>query len=574
MDELSAFKRIMTLSPARGDQDLVINEILRMVADVVSCDRPLVLLHDADADEMCLYSPFAENGMHVPMSEPSIVRRIFHSGRGEVVNDVPADPDSNPILAEATSARQLAAAPLIVGDQRLGVVAAINSRRGAFTGDDLRILTILSDRAALTIQACQLRADLQRQQRELDGLHRLSRLLTSSDSLQNVIGESVLIVCDLLGGEQIAVLLHDETTDSLVVGGPVVGMEEEVIAEVAVPVSQPSLMSTVYRTGTPLMSVDAANDAWVDPRLRELLGIETMMVVPLSSGPRPIGVLAVINAKKGSFDENDLRFASLLGGRVGSVIEASRGRERERALVHRLREADRTKSEFVSMLAHELKGPMTSVLGFGSALREKWESIEDEKREHMLEIVNKEMQRLARLVNDLLDVSRMEAGTLHYELEPLSMQEVLENILVVHTSLQARHAIVSDVPEHLPKLLGDKDRIRQVMINLLTNATRYSPDGTTITIRAETIEEAAAPMVRVSVTDEGIGIAPEDAERAFTKFSVLPKPAWVSKGTGLGLYITKGIVEAHGGRIWVESESGKGTTIHLTLRIAGDEAGI
>jgi signal transduction histidine kinase len=110
------------------------------------------------------------------------------------------------------------------------------------------------------------------------------------------------------------------------------------------------------------------------------------------------------------------------------------------------------------------------------------------------------------------------------------------------------------------------DRIRQVMINLITNATRYSPEGTTIEVAARRVEPG---IVRVDVSDQGIGIPPEDSERIFMKFAMLPKPGWVKKGTGLGLFITKGIVDAHGGDIWVESEQGKGSTFSFTLPVAG-----
>jgi two-component system sensor histidine kinase VicK len=110
-------------------------------------------------------------------------------------------------------------------------------------------------------------------------------------------------------------------------------------------------------------------------------------------------------------------------------------------------------------------------------------------------------------------------------------------------------------------VLADRDRLDQIMINLLTNATRYSPEGTAIRVGAKTEDS----QVVVSVTDEGIGIPADDADRIFEKFAMLPKPAWVKKGTGLGLFITKGIVEAMHGRIWVESESGKGSTFHFSL---------
>jgi signal transduction histidine kinase len=258
----------------------------------------------------------------------------------------------------------------------------------------------------------------------------------------------------------------------------------------------------------------------------------------------------------------------LLGVRIASVIESSSSRERERGLLHKLREVDRTKTEFVSMLAHELKSPMTTIKGFGRALHDSWNDMSEEKRSHFLDIVTKEIERLSRLVNDLLDVSRMEDGTLRYELEPLALDEVIEGILVVHPSLRGTHHVTLAMPDDLPKVLGDRDRIRQVLLNLLTNATRYSPEGTTISVKADVVDEEGGPCVRVGVSDEGIGIASEDRERVFTKFVMLPKPSWVKKGTGLGLFITKGIVDAHGGRLWVDSQPGRGSTFHFTLRVA------
>jgi signal transduction histidine kinase len=229
--------------------------------------------------------------------------------------------------------------------------------------------------------------------------------------------------------------------------------------------------------------------------------------------------------------------------------------------LQRLREADRTRTEFVSMLAHELKGPMTTIKGFGEALRDGWGVMPGSQRSRFLDIVSKEIDRLSRLVNDLLDVSRMEAGTLRYEMEPVLVCDVVENVLVVHPSLRGSHIVVDDVPRDLAPVMGDRDRIRQVLLNLLTNATRYSPEGTTISVGADSTGDG----IQVWVSDEGIGIAQADHERVFSKFVMLPKPGWVKKGTGLGLFISRGIVEAHGGRMWVESAPGEGSTFYFTL---------
>jgi signal transduction histidine kinase len=567
--ELSALYRIAALSTTHGDIGLVISEVLRVIGEVIPCDRPALLLYDDDSEELTMYSSTFDQAERFPLTEPSVVRRIFHTGKGEAINDLSADADSNPSIRASLGARQAVLAPLSVGDNRLGVVAAINSKRGSFTDADLRLLTVLADRTALTVENTQLVATLQRQVQELDGLHRLSRLLTS-DSVDHVIGEAIRIVSDLLSCEKMAVLLRpDDDDDTLVAHEPVFGITNDQIPLMTVSLREPSLVASVFRTNTPLVSNEAAHDAWVAGPARKELGIENVLVVPLSTGPRPIGVLQALNAKKGGFDDHDLRFTTLLGNRLASVIESSVARERERALMQRLREADRTKSEFVSMLAHELSGPMTTIQGFGHSLSKNWDEVDSAKRTHVLDILTKEIERLARLVNDLLDVSRMEAGTLRYELEPTSLKEIIDSLLTVHTSLKTRHLVMAEVSDDLPLIRADKDRLRQVLINLLSNATRYSPEGTTICVDAEIMDAGDGErFVRVGVHDEGIGIAADDIDRVFSKFSMLPKPAWAKKGTGLGLFITKGIVEAHGGYMWLDSEPGHGSHFYFTLPVA------
>jgi signal transduction histidine kinase len=567
-DELSALYRIATLSTAYENPAAVVEEILRIIEQVVQCDRSVLFLYDEDADVLRLQDS-RDRGFVLPLSEPTILRRVLHSGLGEVVNDVDADAESNPMFADALNARQLVAAPLVLTDKTLGVVGAINSRRGAFTHEDLRLLTVLADRVALTIENGELVARLQRQVQELEGLHRLSRLLLSSETMEHIVGESIRIVAEMLHCEKMALLLNDESANSLVAMSSAVGLDDGQVEGLRITLDEPSLAGTVFRTKTPLVSNDAPNDAWVNRHMVELLGIESLLAVPLTTGPKPIGVLKAMNAQKGFFSDDDVRFAMLLGGQVGALVESSMGRQRERQLVQKLREADRTKSEFVSMLAHELKGPMTTILGFSETLKQQWTRVPDEKKISIIDIVAKETGRLSRLVNDLLDVSRMEAGTLRYELNPVSLAELLDSIVTVHTSLSAQHLVVNDLPADLPKVRADNDRLRQVFINLLTNATRYSPEGTAIRVKAR--ELADEGMVEVSVTDEGIGISEQDRDRIFSKFSMLPKPGWVKKGTGLGLFITKGIVEAHGGRIWVESEPGKGSTFAFTLQAADGE---
>ncbi len=559
LDELTALYRIATLGAFDGDTGVVVKGMMSVVAELIECERPLVFLYNENLDEMNLHQLGVEQARALRPSQCGLVRRAFINRAGEFSNDVTIDPEGQ--LAELLQARQIVAAPLAVDEEPLGVLAAVNSKRGAFNQSDLRLLSILADRASLTLQNSKLLATLRRQVEELEGLQRLSRLVTTSESLEFLISESLRIVTESVGCDKAAVLLYDEETDCLVAREPVYGLDREQIAGLQISMDQPSLVGTVFRTGTPLTSNDAERDGWVGASLRKLLDMKTLVAVPLTTGPRPIGVLNVMNAHRGFFTEEDERFLALLGGQIGSAIEALRARDRERELMGELKELDRTRTEFISILAHELRGPMTTLMGFGYALRDQSDKLDEEKRMHIIATVVREIERLSRMVTDLLDVSRMEAGAITYEPEPVDLKTFVEALVKVHSSLRAQHFVDPQIPADLPKAIADPDRLGQIFLNLLTNATRYSAEGTTITVEGRGDETE----VVVAVRDEGIGIRPEDHERVFEKFSMLPKPTWTKKGTGLGLFITKGILDAMGGRIWLESEPGKGTTFFFTL---------
>jgi signal transduction histidine kinase len=457
----------------------------------------------------------------------------------------------------------MAIVPLVANGQQLGAVAAINSADGAFRTEDLDVLGTVARQTALRLENMRLQEAVQRQTRELEALRRLAEIHTASEGLDAILNTSVRAFAEVLQCDKVCVLLHDEERNVLLAQRAAVGIRESVLDAVCVPADDMTIAGAVLRTGAPVVSNDAASDSWVDSYLRESLGIRQVLAVPLMAHGTPMGVLLAMDSVNGSFDDEDVNLATNVAGYAATVLSSGRSHEQDRAMVHQLREVDHTKSDFISMLAHELKGPMTTVLGFSHMLQ--GDSIPPERRSEVLDIISREVSRLSRLVSDLLDTSRMDAGNLNYAFEPVDLSEVLESILSVHPSLASKHLLTSNVPDGLPRVNADPDRLRQALLNLLTNATRYSPSGTLVTVEADVIEEPDGPRVRVSVTDEGIGISDEDKIKVFSKFVMLEKPNWTTKGTGLGLYITKGIVESHGGRIWVESEPGSGSIFRMTL---------
>ncbi len=229
-----------------------------------------------------------------------------------------------------------------------------------------------------------------------------------------------------------------------------------------------------------------------------------------------------------------------------------------------LKELDRLKSDFVSMVSHELRSPLTNIGGAVELMLEE-EELSDEYVRKMLRVVGDQSERLIRLVQGILDVSRIDARKLYLNCKELDVLPLLERVV---NSLQATtvfHWFELSATDESPAVWGDEDRIEQILFNILDNAIKFSPSGGPIGIQMETGNEE----ITISITDPGVGISQAKQDTVFQKFHRLDsEDSRETYGHGLGLYITKGLVEAHGGKIWVESVEGEGSTFSFTLPLA------
>lgn len=238
------------------------------------------------------------------------------------------------------------------------------------------------------------------------------------------------------------------------------------------------------------------------------------------------------------------------------------------------RELQRMKEEFLALVSHELRTPVTAISGFARLLTNK--GITEEQRKEFIDALVDSAQRLLRLVNDLLDLTKLEAGIMKLHIRPVELSTVIDSVVEMLTplALNKQQKLSVALTEQLPSVMADPDRLAQVLTNLLSNAIKFTPEGGHITVSAKLVEQDRAQgthfFVQVSVADTGPGIPPEDLQRIFEKYHQVEMEAkWTYgiKGTGLGLPLTKALVEAHGGKIWVESELGKGSVFHFTLPI-------
>jgi signal transduction histidine kinase len=247
-------------------------------------------------------------------------------------------------------------------------------------------------------------------------------------------------------------------------------------------------------------------------------------------------------------------------------------------LYSEVQRANLAKSEFVSFVSHELKTPMTSIRGYADLLAAGSVGPVNEAQNEFLSTIRFNIQRMATLVSDLADISRIEAGRLHLDFASVVLREVVDEVVRSTQAMadEKSHQITVDIPEDLPQVWGDRNRLAQILTNLASNAIKYTLEDGEIVIRARKKEniwdpDGAPQVLHLEVIDSGIGIKPEDQVKIFQQYFRTDEGKDTASGTGLGLNITRYLVEMQGGKIWFESEFGKGTTFQFTIPLAEGE---
>jgi signal transduction histidine kinase len=275
-------------------------------------------------------------------------------------------------------------------------------------------------------------------------------------------------------------------------------------------------------------------------------------------------MLSLSRREAHAFGDDDADFLTLLGRQLATAVENIRAFEAERTAAEELRRLSALRADFVSLVSHELRGPMASVIGGAATLRQRWRTLTPEQRESFLALIEEETARLAELVGDVLDTSRLEAGTFTYSFADVDVGEVVREVAAAVAVSQEEVVVRAEVNASLPSVRADRERLRQVVLNLLTNAVKYTVSGDEVRVCAE----ADDGDVTVSVVDNGPGISQEDQGLIFEKFGRAPT-ARAQPGAGLGLFIARSITEAHGGSLHVQSEQGRGATFTMRLPAAG-----
>ena len=311
-----------------------------------------------------------------------------------------------------------------------------------------------------------------------------------------------------------------------------------------------------YRSGqTILRQEDAGASVQGRDRRRDYLGL------PMMVHGRCVGGLVFGRFGGPSYPPEHIRLAEFVAWHVGQLLE-NRRMARRIATLEAQRELARMQDEFISTISHELRTPLGFIKGYVTTLMRKDTTWEPETRMEFLQIVDEEADRLRELIDNLLDSSRLETGTLGMSREPVMIGTLIRDSASRTMSAFPEMQLHVELPNDLPSVYVDPTRISQVIDNLLSNATKYAPSAP-VTIRSHTFDT----VVRIEVEDSGPGIAAQHVPHLFERFYRVPEQNSNVRGTGLGLYICRKIVEAHNGEIGVESQEGSGTRIFFTLPV-------
>jgi PAS domain S-box-containing protein len=405
---------------------------------------------------------------------------------------------------------QAVALPLAVRDNLLGLIFIFRGGRFTFSVNDRQILRSFADQAAIAVHNAQLYREVSQEKQRLDAIleHSADGVMILDAGLEIQVFNRALSRMSGLNAEEAIGRHHDQV-----------------------------IRLTKITTEIDLAQAEA--QGW-----------------PLPGSP-PLYVEGDLTRPDGGRISVGITYAPLWSpdGRLVNVIANVRD-------ITRFREAEEAKSTFVSVISHELKTPVALIKGYAGTLRRKDAHWDSDTTEESLRVIEEESDRLNSLINNLLDASRLQSGALKLDIGYVALDRLAESVVAQFRTQTPEHLLTTDFPTGFPAVPGDQERLRQVLTNLLTNAIKYSPAAGTIRVGGRVRPD----HVLVFVQDEGIGIAEADRERIFDRFTRVDNAlSRRTQGAGLGLYLVRAIIEAHNGRVWVESAPNRGSTFQFTL---------
>jgi GAF domain-containing protein len=503
----------------------------------------------------------------------ALERRTVH------VADLLSDPSFSPEpreLYEKENVRTVLSVPMLREDRLIGVITTWRREVRPFSDKQVALVKTFADQAVIAIENARLLQELQQRTRELvrsveelKALGEVGQAVSSTLDLGTVLTSIVSHAVQLSGTDGGAIYEYDEHAEEFLLRATD-HMEEELIS--ALRANPPRLGGGVVGRAAsgrePIQIPNISEASAYPPRMRELLarfGFRASLAIPLLREDHIIGALVVRRKSTGEFRPEVIELLKTFATQSALAIHNARLFREIEEKGRQIEAANRHKSEFLANMSHELRTPLNAIIGFSEVLLDPSLKVSEEEQSQFLTDVLSSGKHLLGLINEILDLAKIEAGKLELQIEPALLQDVVEAVSNTMRSLAVKKSIDLRVEsdERLAPFPMDGARVKQVLLNLVGNAIKFTPEGGRVWVRAGSMNGD----VRVEVGDTGPGIPDQDHERIFLEFQQAGSDSGKPQGTGLGLALAKKFVEMHGGRIWLESEVGKGSRFFFTLPI-------
>lgn len=560
--------------------DELLNVSLTKTIQVTSADAGWIYLLQEDGETLNLQTYI---GISTELAEAASKLKIGQGVSGMAVRSgkpVTMDIENYPYprlltLMEKDDIKSLVGIPLVAKGKVGGAMVLSNRKHRIFKKEDIDLLSSIGSQIGVAVENARLYSQLKRHDETLETLFEIDRVVRESLDLDEIFREALAKTIQVTSSDAGAIytLEEDGKTLKLKTSSGISQDFAGTVSEIKVGVG---VAGGAVMAKKPLVT-DINHYPSIDllPFLKKE-GLVALVGVPLMAKGRVVGAMNLGNRSRRTFSKEDLEVLASIGGQIGVAIENARlyqeakmSYEKLQTAYEELKSLDRMKSEFLSNVSHELKTPLVSIRGYSELLHdEKLGLIKDEQKKS-LEAIIRNADRLTRLINSILFISKMQAEKLEFQFQPVDMDEIVKICADDAKSIMdAKQITFEKDTAGISKVSGEKDRFIEVISNLLDNAIKFTPAGGKISIKA--LDEGE--FVHLEITDNGIGIPLEIIPRLFSRFYQADASASRKYGgTGLGLYITKNIVEAFRGKIWIESEIGKGTKVHVLLPIAKDK---
>ena len=578
--QLATSAQVSQFATSVLDLDVLLPRLVDLMRDAFGYDHVQVFLMDRELQNAVLRASTGAAGRallginhSLAKGSNSVIGQTVATGQPVIAldtgrSDVVHRP--NPYLPDTRSELAL---PLIVQDQVVGALDVQSNRPNAFDQADVTVLTTLAAQIAVAIDNARLFHQSERRASDMSLLFAVTTAAAAADSLSDALASVAEDLRQSLDALAVSIYLPrtyiDELNDRLLTR-----LEPAAVAGGSV--SLAALPAFAVDDDTNAVSVAAASfrsrilnqieaESLYTPLMAEA---QSAVIVPLASATHLVGLITMESAAPFAYTPETLTLLQTMGGTLSAIIQNAQLLEQLQHSNEQLRELDRVKSEFLANMSHELRTPLNSIIGFSRVILKGIDGPLTEMQEQDLATIYNSGQHLLGLINDILDQAKIASGKMDLKLAHFDLKPVVEGVRSIGIGLVKDKPInlLLDIQSGLPEVYGDEFRTRQVLLNLIANAAKFTQQGAITLAVYTTVDDTGRRCVRVDVADTGIGIAAKDMLLMFEAFRQVDSSLTrTAGGTGLGLPISKSLVEMQGGQMLVTSQVGQGSTFSITI---------